>query len=190
METVRGNDTKNPTSFGPDNDSRPRLHEPVSSTSRSVFPDGARARIYQPCRSAMTAAKPRKVWRLVFERATSPFIEPLMGYTGGRETLNQVELNFPTLEAAVRYAARQGLRYVVQSASPESRAEVGSRQASGEKQAFSEVVWQRPRSSQPMALARAQAVHIQMALSEPEPFSASTAEAARQPGRSSQALAL
>ncbi|CDX22193.1 hypothetical protein MPLB_230017 [Mesorhizobium sp. ORS 3324] len=34
-----------------------------------------------------------------------------MGYTGGDDTLAQIELTFPTLESAVRYAERQGLTY-------------------------------------------------------------------------------
>jgi ETC complex I subunit conserved region/Trypsin-like peptidase domain len=37
-----------------------------------------------------------------------------MGYTGSADTLTQVELKFPTLESAIRYAERQGLTYVVQ----------------------------------------------------------------------------
>nr|WP_261319007.1 ETC complex I subunit [Rhizobium leguminosarum] len=53
-------------------------------------------------------------WRLVFERRSAPFIEPLMGYTGCTDTLTQVELEFPTLESAIRYAERQGLTYTVQ----------------------------------------------------------------------------
>ena len=36
-----------------------------------------------------------------------------MGHTGSRDTLTQVELSFPTLESAIGYAERQGLRYVV-----------------------------------------------------------------------------
>jgi hypothetical protein len=37
-----------------------------------------------------------------------------MGWTGGTETLSQVELDFPSAEAAVGYAKRQGLNFVVQ----------------------------------------------------------------------------
>ena len=37
-----------------------------------------------------------------------------MGWTGGTDTLSQVELEFPSAEAAVRYAKRQGLDFVVQ----------------------------------------------------------------------------
>ncbi|MER8409644.1 ETC complex I subunit [Mesorhizobium sp. M1307] len=55
-----------------------------------------------------------KGWRLVFERRTGPVIEPLMGYTGGADTLTQVGLDFPTAQAAIDYAERQGLAYAVQ----------------------------------------------------------------------------
>jgi hypothetical protein len=103
----------------PDNDNR--LNAPAHDHGasppwrRSEFPQDAVARIYKPSRSAMTSGRARnKGWRLVFERRSPPFVEPLMGYTGSRETLTQVELEFPTLESAIRYAERQGFAYVVQ----------------------------------------------------------------------------
>ena len=37
-----------------------------------------------------------------------------MGWTGGTDTLSQVELHFPSAEAAIAYARRQGLNFVVQ----------------------------------------------------------------------------
>lgn len=82
---------------------------------RSVFPDDAVARIFRPSRSATTSAPARNGWKLVFEVRSPSFIEPLMGYTGSRDTLQQVELRFPTLDQAVRYAERQGLQYRVQT---------------------------------------------------------------------------
>src|SRR5579875_125654 len=83
---------------------------------RSWFPADAVARIYKPSRSLMTSGKARtKGWRLTFERRTAPFVEPLMGWTGGDDTLTQIELSFPTRESAIRYAERQGLRYTVPS---------------------------------------------------------------------------
>ena len=42
-----------------------------------------------------------KPWRLAFERRNPPFIDPLMGWTGSRDPLSQLELTFPTLEDAV-----------------------------------------------------------------------------------------
>lgn len=83
---------------------------------RSAFPADAVARIYRPSRSVMTSGKARsRHWRLIFARRSAPFTEPLMGWTGGSDTLSQVELKFPTLEAAIRYAERQGLAYAVQA---------------------------------------------------------------------------
>jgi hypothetical protein len=82
------------------------------------FPQYAEVLIYRPARSAMTSGKARtRAWRLRFERRTSSFIEPLMGWTGGDDTLVQVELSFPSAEAAIAYARRQGLRYNVQGLS-------------------------------------------------------------------------
>lgn len=103
---------------GGSNDNRPK---PLSR-GRSTLPDDAVARIYKPTRSVTTSGKARaKGWRLTFERHAAPFIEPLMGYTGGGDTLTQVEISFPTLESAVRFAERQGLTYVVQPPSGEGK---------------------------------------------------------------------
>jgi len=85
------------------------------SMGRSVFPEDAVAHIYKPSRSVMTSGKARtRGWKLRFEPRRAPFIEPLMGWTGSDDTLTQVELSFPTLDSAVRYAERQGLNYVVE----------------------------------------------------------------------------
>lgn len=66
------------------------------------------ARIFRLGRSVMTSARGgAQPWRLVFERRTPPFIDALMGYTGGEDTRTQVELDFPTLEAAIAFAERQ-----------------------------------------------------------------------------------
>ena len=48
-----------------------------------------------------------------FEPRSRPFIDPLMGWTGSTDTLRQLKLRFPTREAAIDYARRQGLRYEV-----------------------------------------------------------------------------
>jgi ETC complex I subunit conserved region len=83
--------------------------------AQRAFPPDAMATIYRPARSAMTSgtANTRR-WKLRFEPRTAPFVEPLMGWTGGTDTLSQVELDFPSAEAAVAYAKRQGLNFVVQ----------------------------------------------------------------------------
>ncbi|MBX5050831.1 NADH dehydrogenase ubiquinone Fe-S protein 4 [Rhizobium lentis] len=85
------------------------------SFGQSLYGENAVALIFKPCRSVTTSGKARtKGWRLVFERSSALFIEPLMGYTGDRDTLTQVELEFPTPQSAIRYAERHGLTYVVQ----------------------------------------------------------------------------
>jgi len=105
-------------------------HPSAAPLARQFFPDDAQAIIYRPERSVMTSGKANTgEWKLRFERRTSPFIEPLMGWTGGDDTLSQVELSFPTAESAIAYARRQGLPYVVQGAPvrrPELRVVAGS----------------------------------------------------------------
>lgn len=86
--------------------------ERTAAPFESIFPDDAHAIIYRPCRSAMTSGKQRtREWKLRFERRSAPFIEPLMGWTGGDDPLAPVELSFPSLESAVAYARRQGLSF-------------------------------------------------------------------------------
>ncbi len=58
-----------------------------------------------------------------------------MGYTGGDDTLTQVELSFPTLQSAIRYAERQGLTYMVQTP-PRQKTGNGRSQRADEKQAY------------------------------------------------------
>ena len=80
----------------------------------SIFPPNTHALIYRPARSATTSGKANTDrWVLRFERRSPQFVEPLMGWTGGEDMLTQVELSFPTREAAVAYAERQGLSYTV-----------------------------------------------------------------------------
>lgn len=112
METApRAHDSEikpTPTAKASNDNTKPR-----AVTSRA-FPEEAVARIYKPSRSVLTSGKGRTSgWRLAFERRTPPVIEPLMGYTGSDDALTQVELTFPTLNSALRYAERQGLKYTV-----------------------------------------------------------------------------
>ena len=93
-------------------------------SARGCIPEDAEAIILRPCRSAVTSGTARtKSWVLRFVRRTPPFIEPLMGWTGGDEPLANLELTFPSLEAAVAYAEREGLTYDVQARQDVARAE-------------------------------------------------------------------
>ncbi|MRX37407.1 NADH dehydrogenase ubiquinone Fe-S protein 4 [Aminobacter sp. MDW-2] len=99
----------------------------ANATSQLSFPakrpplsGQSSARIFRPGHSVMTSARSgAQPWRLVFERRTPPFIDALMGYTGGDDTLTQVTLDFPTLEAAIAFAERQNLAYAVVNSPPE-----------------------------------------------------------------------
>lgn len=88
---------------------------------------GHRARIRRRGRSVDTAGRARAgTWDLTFERETPPEIEPLMGWTGGTDTLaTEVALTFPTRAQAVAYAERQGLAYRVEP-DPADRARPGT----------------------------------------------------------------
>ena len=114
---------------------------PRRAPTRSVFPDDALAVIYKPARSAMTSGNARtRDWKLRFEPRSRPFIEPLMGWTGGDDTLSQVELTFPSAAAAVAYARRQGLRYILQRAdNPDARP--GSNAKAANASSSSSDVW-------------------------------------------------
>ncbi|WP_346283722.1 NADH dehydrogenase ubiquinone Fe-S protein 4 [Bradyrhizobium pachyrhizi] len=75
---------------------------------------GAQAIIYKAAPSVMTSApKQKREWRLRFERRTPLRIEPLMGWTEDDDPLAQLELSFPSAEAAVAYAHRQELQYTL-----------------------------------------------------------------------------
>jgi hypothetical protein len=92
-----------------------RVGAPRLPLTSSVFPQDALAIIYKPTRSAMTSGTARsRQWKLRFARRSAPFIEPLMGWTGGDDPLVHVELSFPSAAAAVAYARRQGLNFELQ----------------------------------------------------------------------------
>jgi hypothetical protein len=109
--------------------------------ARPAMYEGAIARIYRPSRSATTSGTARtRKWLLVFEPRSAPFVEPLMGWTGSRDPLTQIELAFPTREAAVAYAESQGLRYIVQTGSTAGSPNMGM---VARKEAFSDEMMER-----------------------------------------------
>ena len=93
---------------------------------------GPRALIYRPAKSMMTSGRAgTRRWILEFEPQSAPFIEPLMGWIGSTDPMAQMRLFFPTREAAVAYAQRQGLNYEVRdTAKPvNTRASVNQQQS-------------------------------------------------------------
>lgn len=90
------------------------MSHPASAIGGMAFPSDAVARIHRPARSPLTSGRAEsRRWRLEFERRTAPFVEPLMGWTGGDDPLASLCLSFSTREAAVAFARRAGLRCVV-----------------------------------------------------------------------------
>ena len=88
--------------------------ETAPPVTRSIFPADAHALIYQAAPSVtMSARKRRSPWKLQFERRLPLRVEPLMGWTEDGDPLAQIELTFASMEAAIAYARRQGLRYTV-----------------------------------------------------------------------------
>jgi len=73
----------------------------------------ALARIHRPVKSAMQSGRRHREWMLEYEPATRRDPDPLMGWSSARDTLNQVHLNFATLEDAVAFAKKLGLDYTV-----------------------------------------------------------------------------
>ena len=74
-------------------------------------------RIYRPTKSAMQSGRAKaQSWTLEYELKTKRQPESLMGWTSSGDTLNQVRLNFNTLDDAIAYATKKGWGYTVQPA--------------------------------------------------------------------------
>jgi hypothetical protein len=72
------------------------------------------ARIYRRSKTAMQSGRGKThSWVLEYEPATPRRPEPLMGWVASGDTLNQVQLAFPTREEAVAFAERKGVPYSV-----------------------------------------------------------------------------
>ena len=70
-------------------------------------------RIYKPTKTAMQSGQRNtKEWLLESEPAPKE-IDPLMGWTSSRDTMQQVKLYFATLEEATAYAKKEGWGYTV-----------------------------------------------------------------------------
>ncbi len=71
-------------------------------------------RIYQPAKTAMQSGQRNmRGWVLEFEPRSRRTIDDLMGWTSSADTPQQLRLSFPTEDAAVDFARRNGLDYHV-----------------------------------------------------------------------------
>lgn len=67
------------------------------------------ARIFQAPKNAMSSGRANTHhWILEFEPAEAKRADPLTGWAGSGDTLQQVRLEFPTCEAAQAYAQGKG----------------------------------------------------------------------------------
>ena len=79
-----------------------------------------KARIYQPTKTAMQSGRAKThQWVLEYDVSERRFVEPLMGWSGARDTLGQLYLKFDTKEAAIAYAERNGIPFDVEE--PQAR---------------------------------------------------------------------
>ncbi len=73
-----------------------------------------RARIYRPAKTAMSSGMAKtQQWVLEYAPASAREIDPLMGWTSSDDTQSQVKLRFDSKEAALDYAADEGIEVVV-----------------------------------------------------------------------------
>jgi hypothetical protein len=72
------------------------------------------ARIYRPARTATQSGRAKTLhWVLEPEPKMAQVTDPLCGWIGSGDTERQVTLRFPTKEAAIAYAKREGIDYRV-----------------------------------------------------------------------------
>lgn len=75
------------------------------------------ARIYQRPKNAMQSGRARTdSWVLEFEPAEAKKPDPLTGWAGSGDTREQVSLSFPSCDAAIEYAKREGIDHHVVTA--------------------------------------------------------------------------
>ena len=73
-----------------------------------------KVRIYKPAKTAMQSGWGKtKEWLLESEPAPK-ILDPLMGWTGSRDTMQQVQLQFATVDEAKAYAEKEGWQYTVE----------------------------------------------------------------------------
>jgi hypothetical protein len=70
--------------------------------------------IYKPTKSSMQSGKANtKKWLLSFEHDGSREIEPIMGWTASQDMMQEVHLEFSSLEQAISYAQKNKIDYQV-----------------------------------------------------------------------------
>ena len=77
------------------------------------------ARIFQRPKNVMQSGKAlTDQWILEFASAEAQRPDPLMGWAGSGDTRKQVQLKFPSREAALAYAQKHGINAIVHETPP------------------------------------------------------------------------
>lgn len=77
------------------------------------------ARIFQRTKNPMQSGRAlTDLWVLEFEPAEAKKPDPLTGWAGSGDTLQQVSLRFPDLEAAKAYAQKYGIAARIEQTPP------------------------------------------------------------------------
>jgi hypothetical protein len=72
------------------------------------------ARIYRPAKTATSSGRAKTLhWVLTMEPKMPKVTDPLCGWIGSGDTEQQLELRFPSKEAAIAYAKRKDIDYRV-----------------------------------------------------------------------------
>lgn len=81
----------------------------------------SQARIYQPAKPAPQSGRFKtRFWLVEMEPRSRKDADRLIGWVGSDDTEQQLQLRFPSREAAIAYCERQGLSYSL--AEPRPRA--------------------------------------------------------------------
>lgn len=75
----------------------------------------AKARIYQPAKTAMQSGRAKTRFWLFEYTPTPKYIDPLMGWTGSTDTLGQLRLRFPSQQAAIAFADEKNIPYEIEA---------------------------------------------------------------------------
>lgn len=79
------------------------------------------ARIYQNQKNALQSGKAlTHKWVLEHAPAQAKQADPLTGWAGSGDTQQQVKLTFPSQDAAIAYADKQGIAYTIITTPPKT----------------------------------------------------------------------
>ena len=79
-----------------------------------------KVRIYKPAKTAMQSGVAKTHLWVLESEPTRKEVDPLMGWTASRDTMQQVQLQFATLDEARAHAEKNGWQYTVEQ--PRERA--------------------------------------------------------------------